>query len=146
MSSGGDRLWLLLQQPIDNVGEMTFQTAQCFPFGFASRDLTIQVGAGHWMTASLRDGNLMEGAIELSVSSSAEPIAVSEATGDLKGGHAGIRCKFRGGRKPLDGTHFPEDLRRSQYAQARQGKSCGPVVATSAVKALVASAIHASSY
>jgi hypothetical protein len=74
---------------VDAAGEVAFEVADRFAFGFVVGSLFLEVEGGAGVLADADDREHVEGAVEASVAAGIQPIAVGSSPGDWDRGAAG---------------------------------------------------------
>jgi hypothetical protein len=77
----GERLllcqgWFAAEGGVDGAGELAFEAAERFSAALALALFALEVGAGWWVGAVLRDCDPVQGAVELAVAASVESVAL----------------------------------------------------------------------
>ena len=72
----------------DAAGEVAFEAADCVAVGLAFGAFAVDVGAGFGVAAGARDGDAVDGGVELAVAAAVEAVAVGLAGTDRDWGEA----------------------------------------------------------
>lgn len=66
--------WRVLEESPDASSDEPFNATDRFAFGLPVGDSAVDVGLGGWVASPLRDGDVVEGAVESSVAAAVEPM------------------------------------------------------------------------
>jgi hypothetical protein len=114
---------LLAQQSKDR--EVALECAECFQAALAGGLLALQVGTGSRVTAALDDRDLVQRAVELTVTVAIEAVAALLTGGCVDRRDAGEPRKLRVALEPPGAGGLADDLAGDQRAAPLRESSCG---------------------
>src|SRR5438477_2055407 len=95
---------------VDGLGEVAFQAAAGLGRALVFGPFAVEVGASVGVPSGLDHGHGEEGAVELTVASSVEPVPGGLAAGGGHGCGAGVGGEGGGGREAFNAAGLAEDL------------------------------------
>ena len=113
------------QLPVDNVGQSPFQAAHRFHRGFAGGFLPVVVGASFGGVAQLHDGHDVQGAVDLPVPATRQPVPHVVTGGRVDRGGAGPRREVRAAGEPGDVPDLDQQPGRTGGSDAVQLRERG---------------------
>src|SRR5437016_12207321 len=85
--------WQRGELVVEVAGEHAFDAASGFAFGLAGREQALVVGGGLGVPADAAERDDVEGAVELAVAATIEPVALLAAAGGVDRAGAGEGCE-----------------------------------------------------
>ena len=107
-----------VEQAPDAAGEVAFEAADRFAFGFAFGVSAVEVGAGGWVGAGAGERDDVDRAVELAVTAAVEPVAFGVAGAGGDRGGAGVPREARVGREPFGAGGVADDDRGGDRSAA----------------------------
>ena len=115
MSSGAR-----FQRVEDDAGELAFEAAECFAAALALGLFAFEVGARGRVDACLCDRDAVQGAVELAVAATVEPVALVLAGAGFERCDAGVAGKLGVCVEALDRADLGEQFGGAEWAAAGQ--------------------------
>ena len=104
------------------AGEVAFEAADGFAGGLAFGAFAVEVGAGFGVTASTRDGDAVNGGVDLAVAAAIEAVAVGVARADRDWRESGGACELGVVSKAAGAGDFADELGGGQRPEAGLGE------------------------